>query len=271
MMQPSDPSTIFHNRYEGFCHNIRFDIPYIITAIHAGSRMRRELEAYLVISDSEIHFEEDTATDLMIQGNPNTIWGLDSRAQYDLNRTRERSVATKPEYFWGKQVYSESLPTKLVQESLKRYDQFYAFIDHCITTLIDRFGFCVIYDIHSYNISRQKTKGITSPPMFNLGTKSQNQQKWRPFIDAWLECLREIRISQFETTVSENKVFMGQEGLSSYVANHYENVLVLPTEISKFYMDEKKGTVYENPLQELQQQLSVAVRKHQVQAETLLT
>lgn len=248
--------------FEGFAHNIQFDVPYLVTAVHAGSRIRQELEEYLVISKEEIHFEEDTATDVIISENLNTIWGLDSRAQYDLNRSRDRAVAVKPELFWGKEVYSKKTPNQMIQESLKRYDQFYTFLDQCITTLIDRFGFCVIYDIHSYNISRQQDKGFSAPPMFNLGTKSQNHEKWHLFINSWLDCLKNINISQMDTTVAENEVFYGQEGLACHVANNYEKALVLPTEISKFYMDEHRGHVHENLLLQLQQQLPVAIREH---------
>ena len=76
----------------GFAFKLDFSVPYIVTAIHAGGRIRDELQPLMNISAKERAYEDDIATDRIIQGLPSTIWGLDSRVEYDLNRPPETAL-----------------------------------------------------------------------------------------------------------------------------------------------------------------------------------
>jgi hypothetical protein len=178
-------------------------------AIHAGHNVREELIALMQIPEKERLFEEDPATDRMIQGNANTIWGLDSRAEYDLNRPAEEALPLKPEQFWGVQVYRAALPDDMKRRSLAKHEAFYRFAGSCIRVLLERFGFCVVYDIHSYNISRQVEKGIGNPPLFNLGTALLDRSRWGSRIDAWLHQLAGSK-SGIRTTVEEKQCVHGR-------------------------------------------------------------
>ena len=154
----------------GFAYHLDFSLPFIATAIHSGHHVRKELRPFLVLDSDRQKFEEDTDTDVMIKGLGNAVWALESRAVYDLNRAREMALPLTKERFWGVRVYDPLPPGQMNQKSLESYDSFYKFMETCIARILDRFGFCIIYDIHSYNISRQQAKGIESQPVFNLGT-----------------------------------------------------------------------------------------------------
>ena len=176
----------------GFAFDLDLSTPALVVAIHAGHNVREELLPLMQIPEKERLFEEDPATDRMIQGNANAIWGLDSRAEYDLNRPPDEALPLKPEQFWGVQVYRAALPDDMKRRSLAKHEAFYRFAGSCIRVLLERFGFCVVYDIHSYNISRQVEKGIGNPPLFNLGTALLDRSRWGGRIDAWLHQLGRI-------------------------------------------------------------------------------
>jgi N-formylglutamate amidohydrolase len=229
----------------GFAFDLDQSTPALAVAIHAGHNVRAELLPLMQIPEKDRLFEEDPATDRMIRGTANAIWGLDSRAEYDLNRPAGRAVPLTAEQFWGVQVYGTAPTEAMVQRSLEKHEAFYRFAGSCICVLLERFGFCVVYDIHSYNLSRQVEKGIANPPVFNLGTVLLDRPRWGERIDAWLRELGRIEVPGIRTTVEENRVFTGAGELCRRLTGWDPNILVLPTEIAKVYMDEHKGILHE--------------------------
>ena len=229
----------------GFAFDLDLSTPALAVAIHAGHNVRGELLPLMQIPEKDRLFEEDPATDRMIRGSANAIWGLDSRAEYDLNRPAGGAVPMTAEQFWGVQVYREVPTQDMIHRSLVKHEEFYRFIGSCIRVLLERFGFCVVYDIHSYNLSRQVEKGIANPPLFNLGTALLNRSRWGERIDAWLHELGRIEIPGIAVTVEENRVFTGAGELCRRLTGWDRNILVLPTEIAKVYMDEHTGTLHE--------------------------
>ena len=247
---------------KGFAYHLDFSLPFIVTAIHAGHIVRQDLLPLMAIDSDQRRFEEDTGTDLMIKGLSNSVWALESRSVYDLNRAREMALPLTPERFWGTRVY-KSLPSpEMNQKSLTNYDTFYRFMETCIATLLDQFGFCIIYDIHSYNISRQQAKGIEFPPVFNLGTALLDKSKWKKAIALWLEQLGTISLPGIKTSVAQNQVFQGKEEFCRRLCRLDDRILVLPTEISKVYMDEKKGDIYPDVIMAVKHGLKNAILSH---------
>ena len=246
----------------GFAFNLDFSVPYIVTAIHAGGRIRDELQPLMKISAKERAYEDDIATDRIIQGLPCTIWGLDSRAEYDLNRTPDTALPLTPEMFWGVRVYQEQPTPEMNRQSLEKYNAFYHFVGSCVKIVLERFGICIVYDMHSYNIDRQVAKGFASPPVFNLGTELLDRSKWKKPIDGWLQQLRLIEIPGFQTTVAENEVFSGRGEFCRRLTRWDPNILVLPTEISKIYMNAREGIVYDAVISSLQKGLQSAITTH---------
>ena len=246
----------------GFAFKLDFSVPYIVTAIHSGGRVRDELQPLMCISAKERAYEDDVATDRIIQGLPSTIWGLDSRSEYDLNRPPETALPLTPEMFWGVKVYQKQPTPEMNRQSLEKYDAFYLFVGSCVKIILERFGICIVYDIHSYNIDRQVAKGFASPPVFNLGTEQLDQSKWKEPVDRWLQQLRLIEIPGVQTTVAENEVFSGRGEFCRRLTGWDPNILVLPTEFSKIYMDEREGIVSDPIVSSLQKGLHAAIITH---------
>jgi hypothetical protein len=246
----------------GFAFDLDLSSPALVVAIHAGHSVREELLPLMQIPEKDRLFEEDPATDRMIQGNANVIWGLDSRAEYDLNRPADNALPLRPEQFWGVQVYRVPPTVAMKHRSLGKHEAFYRFAGSCIHVLLERFGFCVVYDIHSYNISRQVEKGIENPPLFNLGTALLDRSRWGNRIDAWLYQLGRIEIPGICTTVEENRVFSGGGELCRRLTGWHPDILVLPTEIAKVYMDEREGILHDPLIDALGHGLHRAIAAH---------
>lgn len=245
-----------------FGYHLDFSLPKIATAIHAGHNVRQELLFHMELSEADRMFEEDTGTDFMIMRQPNAVWGLESRAVYDLNRDDDMALPLVPEKFWGTKVYRSTPPESMNTRSLVSHKSFYSFMGTVITCMLEKFGYCIVYDIHSYNISRQKAKGFESPPVFNLGTELLDRSKWKNQIESWLGNLRAIALPGIEVTVAENSVFSGKGELCRRLCQWDSRILVLPTEVSKIYMDEISGTIYPHIIKALQKGLGDAIDSH---------
>ena len=67
-------------------------VHYICGAVHNGHQFRRELWKNCIHTEYERWFEEDPATKEMVQSHPIVIAGLDSRFEYDLNRSPDTAI-----------------------------------------------------------------------------------------------------------------------------------------------------------------------------------
>lgn len=246
----------------GFAFSVDGTRSYIATAIHAGGNVRDDLLDLMNIGEAERYFEEDPETDTMIQEAASQVWGLDSRCEYDLNRPPENAVPLTPQQFWGKKVYQTQPDPSLIGKSMAKYDQFYSFMSGWAEAMLVRFGICLVYDIHAYNISRQLQKGVSSPPVFNLGTGLVDRQRWAVAIEDWLDRLKAITIPGVMTTAAENRVFQGKGYLNRFLTNLDPRILVLSTEVAKVYMDEENGRVNQPTLAALRRGLGQAIRQH---------
>lgn len=247
---------------DGFAFAVDPSIPYVMTAIHAGHAVWPELASRMAITGEGRRFEEDTATDEMVRGAPSAIWGLVSRAVVDLNRPEALALPLTPERFWGVRVYDRTPTERMNRRSLALHESFYRFTGSCVTALLERFGTCVVYEIHSYNVSRQIEKGFASPPVFNLGTALLDRTRWEGAIDSWLALLSELRIPGIETTAAENLVFQGKAEFCARLTGWDPRILVLPTEVAKVYMDEHTGVVHPDRLAALRDGLQAAAARH---------
>ncbi len=246
----------------GFAYRLNLSVPAIATAIHAGHRVRDELLPLMALDEEGRLFEEDAATDELIKGLPSAVWGLDSRAEYDLNRPPDSTLPLTPEQFWGIRVYRDQPSDAMNQKSMAKFHAFYRFLTSYLQALIERHGACVVYDIHSYNITRQVEKGFENPPVFNLGTVRLNKNKWGDQIEAWLQRLKSVNLPSHDITVAENQVFFGRAYLTSMLTASDPNILVLPTEVSKIYMNELDGGLKPIVFESLKQGLQEAVKQH---------
>ena len=248
----------------GFAFDLDTTLPYVVTAIHAGHRVRRELLPLMQISETGRRFEEDTATDRIIARCGSTISALDSRSEYDLNRPEHMALPLTPDRFWGTKVYRTSPNGAMNKKSLEKYEDFYRFVGSYLHVIVERFGYCVVYDVHSYNLSRQVEKGFVNPPLFNLGTVLLDMSRWGNAVRSWRDLLSRIAIPGQAVNVEENMVFHGKGAFCGTLTGWDPKILVLPTEISKIYMDEHTGSVDDNLVTILARELSQAVKRHRI-------
>lgn len=230
-------------------------VPFVCTAIHAGGRMRHELQLKCVLDDFERWQEEDPDTDTFISPMPITVVGTDSRYEYDLNRAPESAVY---EEAWGKKVWSRALTKAEKQRSLVRHKRFYAIMHALVAQLEKRFGACVVYDIHSYNWRRWDRE----VPTWNIGSERLDP-RWASEVDSFAAALSAQELPhEISSACAVNDVFQGRGYNLAYLTSHFENTLVLATEVSKIYCNEETGEPYPAIVRAVQGALKQAVIDH---------
>tara|TARA_B100001121_G_C18690915_1_gene622998 strand:+ start:1347 stop:3344 length:1998 start_codon:yes stop_codon:yes gene_type:complete len=225
---------------------IREYIPFVSAAIHAGNKLRHNLKDKIIHTSYERWYEEDPHTDTFISSMPLTIVGLDSRFEYDLNRSPENCVYKDA---WGKEVWKKPLSKALIKESLQKHTDFYKVIDVLIEAIEKKFNGCIVYDMHSYNFIRHK-KDL---PIFNLGTENVNQKKFKKVIDYWVRGLESIKIRSIENTTEVNGPFQGNGYFLIHISKKFPNTLVLATEVKKIYCNELDGNNYPLVINDLEE------------------
>lgn len=218
--------------------------PAICTAVHDGHKFSKELESHCALSESERLFEEDPYTGELIESMPITMIGLDSRYEYDLNRPLARCIYNKA---WGKEVWNKNLPKSLRRKSIEKHKTFYRVLDALIAKIEEKFGACIVFDLHSYNYKRIEREA----PTFNIGTEQIDIDRWGRVIDKFRTSLNKLKLASESVTAAFDDVFYGRGYLISHVNSRFVNTLVIPGEIKKVFMDETTGECYPLILDEL--------------------
>ncbi len=222
---------------------------YAGTAIHSGSRIRADLINKLSVSSEDRYREEDPGTERFIEKLPIQIVALDSRFEYDINRSEDKAIPLTPEMAWGLTVWNSSLTAEDIATSLAKYREFHQLMDLVSANLVGQAGGkggggrACIFDLHSYCYQREKREPwYENPkPVINLGTEAINDAVFRDLIDDFLLKLRNIRAEGRKVTVAENEVFKGGYLARRLSALHHDNLAVFAIEFKKIFMDEWTG------------------------------
>lgn len=241
-------------QHDGFYSRLSGNSPVVATAIHAGSRIRKELQPYLLADDYLRRSEEDYGTSLLIENCPDIVIVDDSRAEYDVNRDRDLALPLTAERFWGIQIYKEIPPEEINRRTLAKYDHFRRFMSDYTHDMAEKFGHCCLFDIHSFNPSRQEEKGLDPVPLFCVGTGNVLPQ-YRSSADKLIEQIRAVKIPGLVNHTLENQPFRGGAFGKSLVEND-SRVCVFSIEVAKFYMDEKTQLIDFGILQSIGRALS---------------
>lgn len=239
------------------------DSPLIAAAIHDGSRIRPELHPYLALDTAGRLREEDPHTARWTRVAPTRIIGLHSRFEVDLNRARPKAIYLTPEDAWGLTVWKEALPDEVINRSLASYDAFYGEIKKVLTTIVEKHGSFVVYDLHSYNHRREGANGQEADPKenpeVNIGTANMNRQRWAPVVDQFIDDLRSFPIRGRHLDVRENVKFKGGY-FSQWIHEQFpEESCVMAIEFKKIFMNEWTGEVYPGWLEAIQDALTSTV------------
>ncbi|WP_298520932.1 N-formylglutamate amidohydrolase [uncultured Kordia sp.] len=231
-------------------------VPYACGAVHDGHQFRRELWENCIHTEYERWFEEDPATKEMVQTHPIVIAGMDSRFEYDLNRAPESAIY---EDAWGKQLWHSPLPAAMKQKSLDKHANFYKVVHALIAKLEEKFGVCVVYDMHSYNWKRWERE----VPTFNLGTGNVDNERFGDIIESWRNMLSEIKLPNGIASTSKiNDTFQGNGYFLKFITQHFSNTLVLATEVKKIYCDEINQIMFPEVVSALEKALKTLVPQH---------
>ncbi|MFP4846687.1 N-formylglutamate amidohydrolase [Winogradskyella sp. PE311] len=249
---------VFHAVSEDYSFTIKLDayVHYACSAIHNGNQFRKELWNNCLHSEYDRWYEEDPETKNMIISHPIVIAGCDSRFEYDLNRPSEEAVF---ETAWGKQLWKEPLAESEKEKSLLKHANFYKVVNALISKLEEKFGVCIVYDIHSYNWQRWDRE----VPTWNLGTTNIDIEKYGDMIEEWRRTLTSIKFpNDIKQTAAINNTFFGKGNFLKYITKNFKNTLVLATEIAKVYCDEYKQIIYPEVVTAVEQQLQTLLPKH---------
>lgn len=230
-------------------------VPYCCTAIHSGNNLRDELKKKIMLNDYQRWYEEDPFTDTFIESMPITIIGNDSRFEYDLNRKPEDSIY---DYAWGNKVWKKNLTVQEIEISKQKHASYYKILHALVATLEEMFEECIVYDIHSYNYKRIER----DTPVFNIGTENINMLKYQGVVEDWLKQLNAMELPEINGYASQNDVFFGRGYNLEYLTKHFDNTLVLATEVKKVYCDELTGVDYPNIISQLKHSFKEAIEKN---------
>jgi len=221
-----------------FTIKIEYYVHYVCGAVHDGHQFRKELWENCLHTEYERWYEEDPETKNMVQSHPIVIAGMDSRFEYDLNRPPETAIYTDA---WGKQLWKKPLPQTMKEKSLDKHANFYKVVHALIKKLEEKFGVCVVYDMHSYNWKRWDRE----VPTWNLGTSNIDNKRFGETIELWRQSLSEMQlVKNIKSTSKINDTFQGNGYFLKFITNNFKNTLVLATEIAKVYCDEYSRTIF---------------------------
>ncbi|WP_046756755.1 N-formylglutamate amidohydrolase [Kordia jejudonensis] len=249
---------VFRAVSSDYSFTIKIDayVPYACGAVHDGHQFRRELWENCIHTEYERWFEEDPATREMVKTHPIIIAGMDSRFEYDLNRAPESAIY---EDAWGKKLWHEPLSEEMKQKSLDKHANFYKVVYALIAKLEEKFGVCVVYDMHSYNWKRWERE----VPTFNLGTGNVDNERFGESIESWRKMLSMIELpNDIESTSKINDTFQGNGYFLKYITQHFSNTLVLATEVKKIYCDEINQVMFPEVVATIEKELRRMLPKH---------
>lgn len=237
----------FHAEVDDGAFIIKIDeyAPIICAAIHNGHRLRSDLTKTFLLSKEERFYEEDPYTDELISSFPIQVIGNDSRFEYDLNRAKTLSTYFKTA--WDKQVWQKPLTQKQRAKSHSKHQAFYNVLEAIVTVIEKQFNNAIVFDIHSYNYKRIEK----DTPTFNIGSDQIDVERWGNVVNQFEKQLNKIELPNLNVRAATDETFQGRGYLITHINAHFDNTLVLPTEVKKVFMNEASGEVYPLVLEEL--------------------
>ena len=249
---------IFEAVSSDYSFTIKIDsyVPYACAALHDGHQFRKELWDNCTHTEYERWYEEGPETKNMIKTHPIVISGCDSRFEYDLNRIPEEAVL---ETAWEKQLWHKPLSQEMKDKSLRKHTNFYKVVHTLVRKLESKFGFCTVYDIHSYNWKCWDRE----VPAWNLGTSHVDNDRFGDVIENWRKSLSEIMLpNDLKSTSKINDTFQGDGYFLKYITKNFKNTLVLTTEMAKVYCDEYGGIIYPEVVRTVEKELVSRLPEH---------
>lgn len=248
----------FHAVSADYSFTLKIDnyVHYVCGAVHDGHQFRKELWDNCLHTEYERWYEEDPETKTMVNSHPIVIAGMDSRFEYDLNRSPETAIYNDA---WGKKLWKTPILENQKQKSLLKHEAFYKVVHALISKIEDKFGVCIVFDMHSYNWKRWDRE----VPTWNLGTDNVDNKRFGNHIEIWRESLSQIKLPNgIKSTSKINDTFRGNGYFLKYITQNFSNTLVLATEIAKIYCDEYNYIIFPEVVAAVEHQLRDRIKKN---------
>ena len=230
-------------------------VPAVVTAIHDGHDIPAEIANDLLVAEQQRRFEEDPYTGTIAGSFAISLTMHHSRYYYDINRRPEDCIYQEA---WG-QTIRRGMPSRQQESTiLALHRSYYRVLDAVINALEQRFGACVVYDLHSYNYSRIPG----NPPLFNIGTHFVDRGRFRSLLDLLLDGLRSIELPGEINRVAMDEVFAGKGYQAAYLGSNHPGCLCIPIEIKKVFMDEASCMVHGSRFDRLHRGLTRVLSAH---------
>src|SRR5690606_25752276 len=211
----------------------------------------------MYLKEHERFREEDPYTAYMVDLPVSTVVVHASRFMVDLNRLQEKAIYKIPDDAWGLQVWKDQFPDFLEKGLMDYYHGFYSKVEELIEETIQKFGYFLILDVHSYNHRREspdRSAPAIDNPEINIGT-AYNHEQWQPIIENFMEHLSQSIITGNHPDVRENVVFKGG-GFSQWINSRYKDSgCVISVEFKKTFMDEWTGRAFIEHILEIREAL----------------
>lgn len=237
--------------------------PLLGTAIHYAGQVREDIRAKLKLDAAARYYEEDPETHRFLGPLTHTLTPNQSRFEFDLNRPPDTAIYSTPSLAWGLDVWKTPLGQFEREFSLEKWYEFHTMVDCAVEDAIERFGYAVVFDFHSYNYQRTGPTDWRDDgkPVINLGTRHlRPDDRGRDTLDWFLSEVRGHTVAGEPCLVEENGVFYGGY-LNRRLSHLYgPKVLTLSVEYKKVYMDEQAGTMHEDILGGLVAQMDETIR-----------
>ncbi|MCB0439196.1 MAG: N-formylglutamate amidohydrolase [Mangrovimonas sp.] len=248
----------FHAVSDDYSFTLKIDdyVHYVCGAVHDGHQFRKELWDYCLHTEYERWYEEDPETKNMVISHPIVLAGMDSRFEYDLNRTPETAIYDDA---WGKQLWKVPLPETMKAKSLEKHANFYNVVAALIAKIERIHGMCVVYDMHSYNWKRWDRE----VPTWNLGTSNIDTTRFGKDVERWRQFLEQMNLPNgIKSTSRINDTFQGNGYFLKFITQNFKNTLVLATEIAKVYCDEYTQILFPEVVSAVEMQLRNGLKNH---------
>ncbi|WP_075342917.1 N-formylglutamate amidohydrolase [Tenacibaculum agarivorans] len=249
---------VFHAVIDDYSFTLKVEqyVPFVCAAVHDGHQFRKELWEYCLHTEYERWYEEDPCTKQMIASQPIVISGLDSRFEYDLNRSPDVAIYDDA---WGKKLWRSPLPAEVRSRSLQKHTNFYKVVHNLLEKLESKFETCVVYDMHSYNWQRWDRE----VPTWNLGTSNIDNDRFGIDIEDWRVILEKTPLPNGIISSSKiNDTFQGNGYFLKFITQNFTNTLVLATEIAKIYCDERSQIIYPEVVLSVKKHLDIVLKQH---------
>jgi hypothetical protein len=246
-------SAVFEN--SGFELHVRDYLPIVVTAIHDGHRIADDFAEKIKVTDAQRQFEEDPYTGEIAEAFDVSIKVLDSRYCGDLNRHPEQCIYEKA---WGHRVWKTGLESFEKVGLRERHAAYYRVLDALLTALTEEFGSAVLYDLHSYNYRRLEGR----PPLFNIGTHFIDVPRFGEVVEHLKNELAAVEVPGCENRTAVDEVFQGKGYQAEFIRHHHPDVLCVPLEIKKVFMDDNGLKLNEEIFEPLREQMIGALGRN---------